>query len=563
MGHFRRLAIDLLALRDQRADPIDLAAFGQRMLDALDHLGATRLLDHHRLHRRATGRQLVDHADVEVGVGGHGQRPRDRRRRHDQLMRGTADLRALLRQQQPLVHAETMLLIDHDQAQSVEAHRLLEQRMRADHHLGVTRTDAGRGGVAGARGLLAGEPFDGQAERREPGVEVAEVLLGEQFGRRHQAGLLPGLDRAQQGQRRDHGLARADVTLDQAHHRPRSREVGEALVGDAALRAGQRPGQAGDEALDQRLARRHQRRRALGVALLAQLLEREVVREQFLERQPTLGRMHAGAKLGQRGLSWRPVCVTERSLELRETVARAQALRQQFGERAVALELHQGLGGQAAQATLLQALGCRVDRRQRLGQPRADALIGDAVLRVHHLETARAAPRLAEAAQPGAARQAVLLRAREVEEAERQRAGAVADPREQLAAWPEHHFGQLDLAFDHHIAPTAERADQRDLRAVLVALRQVEQQVLDAADAEPREQLGELLADALQRGDRPLVEWRRCWAARSLRHRSVLERVSPPAGAPQRRARASRRPRPARHAAARPPPRWRAPDTVP
>ena len=63
-----------------------------------------------------------------------------------------------------------------------------------------------------------------------------------------------------------------------------------------------------------------------------------------------------------------------------------------------------------------------------------------------HLEALLAAPRLAEAAHGDAALEPVLLRAREVEEAQGQRAGAVGDPRQQLAPATERDLGELDLA---------------------------------------------------------------------------------------------------------------------
>jgi len=52
------------------------------------------------------------------------------------------------------------------------------------------------------------------------------MLVRQQFGRRHHRHLVPGFDRDQTGERGDDGLARTDVTLYQALHGVRQREVG-------------------------------------------------------------------------------------------------------------------------------------------------------------------------------------------------------------------------------------------------------------------------------------------------------------------------------------------------
>ena len=56
------------------------------------------------------------------------ERARDRRRGHHQHVRRDA----LLHQAEPLQHAEAMLLVDDGEAQVLELHVLLDQRVRAD-----------------------------------------------------------------------------------------------------------------------------------------------------------------------------------------------------------------------------------------------------------------------------------------------------------------------------------------------------------------------------------------------------------------------------------------------
>ncbi len=70
------------------------------------------------------------------------------------------------------------------------------------------------------------------------------MLLGEDFGRRHERHLIARLDRLQRGQRGDDRLAAADVALQQPLHRLGAREIAADLGDDALLRARQRERQA-------------------------------------------------------------------------------------------------------------------------------------------------------------------------------------------------------------------------------------------------------------------------------------------------------------------------------
>ena len=159
---------------------------------------------------------------------------------------------------------------------------------------------------------------------------------------------------------------------------------------------------------------------------------------------------------------------------------------------------------QRAQPRLRHAFGGRVDGRQHFLERRgfrADA----AVFGMHDLEAQRAAPHFAEAANARAARQAGLLRAGEIEEAQRQRAGAIGDAAQQLAAAAVRHLGELDFAFDDRARCRDARCRWRIPRAVLVTRRQHEQQVLHLRDAELRELLRQRRPDAAQRRDRALL----------------------------------------------------------
>ena len=119
-----------------------------------------------------------------------------------------------------------MLLVDDGDGEVAEVDLLLDQRVRADDDLRVAgRDQLSRRGVL-LRPQRARQQRHPDAERRAELVDREEVLLGERLGRRHQRALPVALDRAQQRVQRDDGLARADVSLQEALHRDRALEIG-------------------------------------------------------------------------------------------------------------------------------------------------------------------------------------------------------------------------------------------------------------------------------------------------------------------------------------------------
>ena len=159
---------------------------------------------------------------------------------------------------------------------------------------GLARRDLRQHLVARLALPAAGQPGDGDAERRQPADQLLQVLLGEDLGRRHQRALPAGVDRARRGERRDDRLAGADVALQQAVHRHGAAEVGVDLGGDAPLRrasAGTAARRAARRAAPPR--RGGERRRALALALALGEQLRELLREQLLELEALPGRMRA------------------------------------------------------------------------------------------------------------------------------------------------------------------------------------------------------------------------------------------------------------------------------
>ena len=184
-----------------------------------------------RVDRLASRRHLVDHRDVHVGVQRHRERPWNRRRGHDQLMRQHT-FRA---QRHALVNAEAVLFVDDDERELCELDVPLKQRMRSDdderfaacNRLALARAFCGR--------HTTGQQANGNTEWFEPRREIEIVLFRENLRRRHDRRLTAMFRRANGGERRDDGLAAADVALDQAQHRCALLEIEQHFRGHAPL----------------------------------------------------------------------------------------------------------------------------------------------------------------------------------------------------------------------------------------------------------------------------------------------------------------------------------------
>ena len=125
--------IDLFGFLDQRADPIGALPAADRAADrVLDFLDA-RERNGAGVDRLAAGRLLAQFGDVHVAEIGQHQRARDRRGGEHQHV----DRLALLRQRQPLMHAEAVLLVDDGQREIVERDLFLKQRVGADQEIDV------------------------------------------------------------------------------------------------------------------------------------------------------------------------------------------------------------------------------------------------------------------------------------------------------------------------------------------------------------------------------------------------------------------------------------------
>ncbi len=194
-----------------------------------------------------------------------------------------------LREREALVHAEAMLLVDDREREVAELDLVLEQRMGADQEVDVAEGELLEDVAALAAALAAGEDGDADAggggERRD-GVEM---LARQDFGRRHQRGLPAAFDHGGGGEQRHHGLARADVALQQPQHALGLGEIGDDVGDRARLRGRQRIGQRRDQLLPQ-VPVAGGRPAGRAAQMRAHQRERELAGEQLVIGEPRPGR---------------------------------------------------------------------------------------------------------------------------------------------------------------------------------------------------------------------------------------------------------------------------------
>src|SRR3569832_1568218 len=118
-------------------------------------------------------------------------------------MRIASAVVALLPQRETLMHSEAVLLVDHDQAQFGECDAVLKQGVRTHRLLRLAAREPRHCRRALLRLELALEAVDALAELGKPNTEKAEVLFGEQLGRRHHRRLKARLHRSERRRRGD------------------------------------------------------------------------------------------------------------------------------------------------------------------------------------------------------------------------------------------------------------------------------------------------------------------------------------------------------------------------
>ena len=504
LGHGRGgpHVLELLGLLHQRVDHVGLAAREQLAPHQVDDLAPARGRQHQRADRRAPGRPLVDDRQVEVAVGRERQRARDGRGGHHQHVHVVA----LAAQLVALQHAEAVLLVHHRQAEALEGHLLLDQRVGADRDLRLPRQEPRQGRAPGRALEGRGEELDRVVAVLQPAAQVVEVLLGQDLGGRHEGRLVAVLDRHQHGQQRHHRLAGAHVALQQPVHRARRAQVVGDLAQHAPLGAGQPEGQ---HALDRlALARADLEGQALAQGALARVArgQPELEQEQLLEDQAAVPRA-AGRVERPRVLALLRQVHAAQGGPQPDHPQRGAGLAGQRVGQVVREALGQG-GQHAPQQVARQRPELLVDRHDAAGVQPAGLV---ALQRLHVRGGEHGTPAAPGVGldgtvqhQPAPAHDHVL----QVGLVEPDRLAAprlVLQPGlEQGHAARAAHSGNRHRA-DHRGALARHQVGQaHDAAAVLVAQRQVQQQVLDPLDPQAGQGCRPRRADALDELDRRL-----------------------------------------------------------
>ena len=223
------------------------------------------------------------------------------------------------------------------------------------------------------------------------------------------------------------------------------------------------------------------------------------MRQQFFQRQTQLGRMAPGTDEFQRRIRRRRMQIRERFHQCHRIVGFA---RQQIRHR-VGGEFPHRLLAQLAPCVLGDARRGRIHRRQCRVQGRG--LPAEMpVVRMIQFKPARPQPRLPVAPQAPAGDELILLRRREMKEAQAELPRAVANPAQQAAAAVAAvgDVRQEDAPLHHRLRAFAQGADGGDAGAVLIAQGKVEQQILHLLYSRVREFGGDARAHAAQSGDR-------------------------------------------------------------
>jgi len=201
-------------------------------------------------------------------------------------------------------------------------------------------------------------------------------------------------------------------------------------------------------------------------------------------------------QLFERDIGRRVVQDADAGGQIGQRQAGAQSLGQGVVEAPIVRYALDGAVDQAAQGRLAEARGGRIDRGQAFGQRLVDA--DNMKTRVDDLAAEEAAAHLAEHTQPRARLQHLLLRRIEIQKAQHEQPRGVAHFGDELAARAVGDLGRYHLDFELGGDAGQGIADRRQPRFVLVAQRQVEDQVGFAPDAEPAEFFGDGSADARQ-----------------------------------------------------------------
>ena len=162
----------------------------------------------------AVGRGGLDRAHVARAGEGEIKRARDRRGGEGEDIDETEELFELLL----LFHAESLLLIDDNEAEVLKFHVLRQQAVCADDDIDGAVGQSGDGAALAFGGLQAAEAIDPDRIGGESFAQVFPMLFRENGSGDEEGDLLAVLHRLEDGADGHFGFAEADVAADEAVH---------------------------------------------------------------------------------------------------------------------------------------------------------------------------------------------------------------------------------------------------------------------------------------------------------------------------------------------------------
>ena len=161
------------------------------------------------------GRQFINHRNIEVAVNGHGQGTRNGRCGHHKHM--GRDL-ALIPEFGTLCHAKTVLLINNHKPQVAELNGIFNKGMGADNDMKVSRLKHGMDLLAACFFSAACKQINGYIHSIQKPPDGSVMLVGQNFGRGHEAGLETIVERDKHTHERYQRFPATYIALQQAVH---------------------------------------------------------------------------------------------------------------------------------------------------------------------------------------------------------------------------------------------------------------------------------------------------------------------------------------------------------
>ena len=195
--------INFFGFVDQGTDPIGALAVRKRAADRVFDLGKARQGNRAGIDRLAAGRFLAQFGDIHVAEISEYQRAWNRRGGEHQHIHRLA----FLREREPLVHAEAVLLVDDRQCKIVKGDVFLKKRVGADQEIDIAEGKTVEDLFASGATLAAGENGDTDAGGFRQRCDRSEMLARKNFCWRHERGLAAGLDHRCSRSKRDDGFS--------------------------------------------------------------------------------------------------------------------------------------------------------------------------------------------------------------------------------------------------------------------------------------------------------------------------------------------------------------------